>query len=210
MDFLAVGRDVVHRNRFSVFVWDDGIRPTKISLIMHHFINIQGEWFRSCCISDFFLRKIAKYGNDSLHVFLHSVSFLLRKISESGKRSTWTRTIWRWFGEFLFSTATDIVSEQRRSEALHMDVSRWGSCAIRRTKVLVVVVVIVLQHGPLIFIEHPLIASPFLFAVCFFTFAPTFRSIRPDGIDDTNRGPYVVGSYPPDSYLSQSSEHIGR
>lgn len=44
MDFLAVGRDVVHRNHFSVFAWDVAIHPTRISLIMHHFINIQGEW----------------------------------------------------------------------------------------------------------------------------------------------------------------------
>ncbi|KAJ6649058.1 DOPA 4,5-dioxygenase [Pseudolycoriella hygida] len=34
------------------------------------------------------------------------------------------------------------------------------------------------------------------------------RSICPDEYDD--RGPYVVGSYPPRSYLSQSSEHLAR
>lgn len=56
--------------------------------------------------------------------------------------------------------------------------------------------------------------TPFLFlAICFCAYdlwANAHRSIRPDGIDDTNRGPYVVGSYPPNAYLSQSSEHIAR
>lgn len=71
MDFLAVGRDVAHRSRFSVFAWDDGIRPTKISLIMHHFINIQGEWeFAHAAHSNFIPKKakIGKYENGFLHV----------------------------------------------------------------------------------------------------------------------------------------------
>lgn len=34
------------------------------------------------------------------------------------------------------------------------------------------------------------------------------RPICSDDFDDINRGPYVVGSYPPSSYLSQSTEHL--
>lgn len=59
----------------------------------------------------------------------------------------------------------------------------------------------------------PLIAHHLYLIIWFcvhLTPTSSHRSIRPDGIDDTNRGPYVIGSYPPNLYLSQSSEHIAR